>query len=47
MPTSSTTPVETLRSAPEVHRAMAMLSEALATPPDRTIYDASRDPALV
>src|SRR5215467_12998128 len=34
-------------SAPEVHRAMAMLSEALAAPPDRTIYDASRDPALV
>jgi len=26
---------------------MAMFSEALAAPPDRTIYDASRDPALV
>ena len=34
-------------SAPEVHTAMAMFSEALAAPPDRTIYDASRDPALV
>jgi quinol monooxygenase YgiN len=34
-------------SAPEVHSAMAMFSEALAAPPDRTIYDASRDPALV
>jgi len=34
-------------SAPEVHRAMAMFSEALAAPPDRTIYDASRDPALI
>jgi quinol monooxygenase YgiN len=34
-------------SAPEVHMAMAMFSEALAAPPDRTIYDASRDSALV
>jgi len=34
-------------SAPEVHRAMAMFAEALAAPPDRTIYDASREPALV
>jgi quinol monooxygenase YgiN len=34
-------------SAPEVHSAMAMFAEALAAPPDRTIYDASRDPALV
>jgi quinol monooxygenase YgiN len=34
-------------SAPEVHRAMAMFAQALAAPPDRTIYDASRDPALV
>ena len=33
-------------SAPEVHRAMAMFPEALAAPPDRTIYDASRDPEL-
>ena len=34
-------------SAPEVHSAMAMFPEALAAPPDRTIYDASRDPGLV
>src|SRR4030095_14894962 len=34
-------------SAPEVRSAMAMFSEALAAPPDRRIYDASRDPALV
>jgi len=39
--------LERQESAPEVHRAMAMFSEALAAPPDRTIYDASRDPALV
>jgi quinol monooxygenase YgiN len=34
-------------SAPEVHAAMAMFPAALAAPPDRTIYDASRDPSLV
>jgi quinol monooxygenase YgiN len=34
-------------SAPEVHRAMAMFAESLAAPPDRRIYDASRDPTLV
>jgi len=34
-------------SAPEVHRAMAMFSQALAAPPDRVIYDASPDPSLV
>ena len=39
--------LERQESAPEVHRAMAMFPEALAAPPDRTIYDASRDPALV
>jgi quinol monooxygenase YgiN len=39
--------LERQESAPEVHRAMAMFSEALAIPPDRTIYDASRDPALI
>ena len=39
--------LERQESAPEVHRAMAILSEALAAPPDRTIYDASRVPALV
>jgi quinol monooxygenase YgiN len=39
--------LERQESAPEVHRAMAMFPEALAAPPDRTIYDASLDPALV
>jgi quinol monooxygenase YgiN len=39
--------LERQESAPEVHRAMAMFPEWLATPPERTIYDASRDPALV
>jgi quinol monooxygenase YgiN len=39
--------LERQESAPEVHRAMAMFPEALAAPPDRTIYDASRDPELV
>jgi quinol monooxygenase YgiN len=34
-------------SAPEVRRAMAMFPEWLAAPPERAIYDASRDPALV
>jgi quinol monooxygenase YgiN len=34
-------------SAPEVHRAMVMFAESLAAPPDRRIYDASRDPTLV
>jgi quinol monooxygenase YgiN len=39
--------LERQESAPEVHRAMAMFAEALAAPPERTIYDASLDPALV
>ena len=39
--------LERQESAPEVRRAMAMFSEALAAPPDRTIYDASLDSALV
>jgi len=26
---------------------MTMFPEALAAPPDRTIYDASRDPSLI
>src|SRR5260370_42256818 len=34
-------------SAPEVHTAMAMFQESLAAPPERTIYDASVDTALV
>ena len=39
--------LERQESAPEVHRAMAMFPEALAEAPDRTIYDASRNPTLV
>jgi quinol monooxygenase YgiN len=39
--------LERQESALEVHRAMAIFPESLAAPPDRTIYDASRDPALV
>ena len=39
--------LERQESAPEVQSAMAMFSEALSAPPDRTIYDASRDPALI
>ena len=39
--------LERQESAPEVHKAMAMFQYALAAPPDRTIYDASRDPELV
>ena len=39
--------LERQESTPEVHRAMAMFSQALAAPPDRVIYDASPDPSLV
>jgi len=39
--------LERQESAPEVHRAMAMFADLLAAPPDRRIYDASRDPTLV
>jgi quinol monooxygenase YgiN len=39
--------LERQESAPEVHRAMAIFAESLAAPPERTIYDASVDPALV
>ena len=39
--------LERQESAPEVHRAMAMFADSLAAPPDRRIYDASRDPTLV
>ena len=38
--------LERQESAPEVHRAMAMFAGSLAAPPDRRIYDASRDPTL-
>jgi quinol monooxygenase YgiN len=39
--------IERQESAAEVHRAMATFPELLAAPPERTIYDASRDPLLV
>ena len=39
--------IERQESAPEVHTAMAMFSGALAAPPDRKIYEASRHPTLV
>jgi quinol monooxygenase YgiN len=38
--------LERQESAPEVHKAMAMFPDALAAPPDRTIYDASPNPEL-
>src|SRR5258705_1791157 len=36
--------LERQESAADVHKARAMFPDALAAPPDRTIYDASRDP---
>jgi quinol monooxygenase YgiN len=39
--------LERQESASEVQTAMALFPEALAAPPDRTIYDASRDPSLI
>ena len=39
--------LERQESLLEVHRVMAMLPESLATPPERTIYDASLDQTLV
>src|SRR5262249_11315440 len=39
--------LERQESAPDVHRAVAMFADSLAPPPDRRIYDASRDPSLV
>src|SRR5262249_3311201 len=38
--------VERQESAPEVQAALALLPDALAAPPDRKFYDASRDPSL-
>ena len=38
--------LERQESAPEVHRAIAMFADSLAAPPDRRIYDGSRDPTL-
>ena len=34
-------------SHPEVHKVTAMLAESLAAPLERTIFDASLDPALL
>ena len=39
--------LERQESASEVRQAMAMFPDVLAAPPERTIYDASLDPALV
>jgi quinol monooxygenase YgiN len=39
--------LERQESLPEVHRVMAMLPESLASPPERTIFDAEVDPILV
>jgi len=39
--------LERQESRPEVHKVMAMLPESLAAPVERTIFDASIDPALV
>jgi quinol monooxygenase YgiN len=39
--------LERQESLPEVDRVMAMLPGSLVTPPERTIYDASRGPTLV
>jgi quinol monooxygenase YgiN len=41
------TALERQESLPEVHRVMAMLPESLVKPPERTIYDASFNLALV
>ena len=39
--------LERQESRPEVHKVMALLPESLAAPLERTIFDASLDPALV
>jgi quinol monooxygenase YgiN len=39
--------LERQESLEEVHKVMAMLPESLAAPLERTIFDASPDPALV
>jgi quinol monooxygenase YgiN len=39
--------LERQESRPEVDRVMAMLPESLVEPPERTIFDASRNPTLV
>ena len=39
--------LERQESIPEVGRVMEMLPESLVAPPERTIFDASRNPTLV
>ncbi|HEY1636483.1 MAG TPA: antibiotic biosynthesis monooxygenase [Acidimicrobiales bacterium] len=39
--------LERQESLPQVHRVMAMLPESLVSPPERTIFEASVQPALV
>jgi quinol monooxygenase YgiN len=39
--------LERQESSPEVHRVVGLLAESLAAPLERTIFDASPDPALV
>ena len=39
--------LERQESALEVHRAMAIFSDSLVGPPERTIFDASINPVLV
>ena len=39
--------LERQEARPEVHKVMAILPESLAAPLERTIFDASLDPALV
>src|SRR5262249_44318888 len=39
--------LERQESRPEVHKVMAILPESLAAPLERTIFDATPDPALV
>ena len=38
--------LERQESRPEVHKVISMLPESLAAPLERTIFDASLDPAL-
>ena len=39
--------LERQESRPEVHKVVVLLSESLAAPLERTIFDASVDPALI
>ena len=39
--------LERQESRPEVHKVMAILPDSLAAPLERTIFDATVDPALV